>query len=415
VTREEKNCELLFEYLKSILYDSDTKPFDLEQLDKPYQRLGAGLQLLEKAVKEMLLYSAELSKGNLTGSDPSQDNFLCVNLKYLNANLNQLTWQAKQVASGDYSQNISYPGEFSDSFNAMTRQLKEREQLLKEETNKVEKRAEVIESYNELLMELTRKRNERILVVDAENRSIVYCNKQKSEKQGESACCDHQLSFRGKILNWKEGDPPKWESDDEAGRNYQISSFPVVWRGRNSYAHIIVDITKQKQRTNKLTMKAYRDPGTGISNRLYFEERMERLLEEEEEAVFCYLDLDDLKAVNDHFGHLEGDRYIKTFVSVIQKKFRSGDEFARIGGDEFALILYKCSRELALRKLEEALLEFKAGNSKRYQTGFSYGVVEINGDKKKRSLEEIIRLADEEMYICKRKNKESLRTKDSRI
>ena len=80
-TREEKNCSLLFDYLKDILYGRDVQTLSVEELDEPYRRLGAGLQFLEEAVKEMLRYSREISRGNLSGQRTSRDNFLCDNLK----------------------------------------------------------------------------------------------------------------------------------------------------------------------------------------------------------------------------------------------------------------------------------------------------------------------------------------------
>ena len=58
---EEKNCEILFEYLRDIIYDSENAKLDIEQLDEPFLKLGMGLQYLDKAVKEMKHYSAELS------------------------------------------------------------------------------------------------------------------------------------------------------------------------------------------------------------------------------------------------------------------------------------------------------------------------------------------------------------------
>ena len=118
---------------RDIIYDSENAKLDLEQLDEPFWKLGKGLQYLDKAVKEVKHYSAEISKGNLSIEAPGRDNFLCENLKNIHANLNHLTWQAKQVAKGDYSQSVSYLGEFSEAFNTMTKQLKEREEELEEE------------------------------------------------------------------------------------------------------------------------------------------------------------------------------------------------------------------------------------------------------------------------------------------
>ena len=56
---EDKNCELLFEYLRSILYDKEIQTLDITKLDEPYQKLGRGLQVLERTVEEMLEASKE--------------------------------------------------------------------------------------------------------------------------------------------------------------------------------------------------------------------------------------------------------------------------------------------------------------------------------------------------------------------
>ena len=130
---EEKNCEILFEYLRSILYDDKVRPLELETLDEPFRKLGMGLQYLDKAVSEMKEYSKALAVGNLSVTPPGRENFLCENLKNIHSNLNHLTWQAKQVARGDYTQTVSFLGEFSDAFNSMTQQLSERETELKVE------------------------------------------------------------------------------------------------------------------------------------------------------------------------------------------------------------------------------------------------------------------------------------------
>ncbi|RGZ01771.1 GGDEF domain-containing protein [Clostridium sp. AM58-1XD] len=403
------NCELLFEYLRSILYDQKTDQLDLEKLDEPYRKLGAGLQLLQEAVEEMLLYSADISRGNLSGRFPSRDNPLCVNLKNMHANLRHLTWQAKQVAAGDYSQHVSYLGEFSEAFNTMTAQLKEREALLKKEAEKAEKKAEVIEEYNELLVEMTRKRKEWILVIDAENRDIVYCNKRKEEKKVDSVFCNlcvHRLSFRNSIVNWQDNEQYKvWEMGDEEQGFFRITTFHIEWRGRNSYAHIVVDVTDEKKEARQLTSKAYFDPSTGIRNRLFFSEYMETLLREKADLVLCYLDMDGLKYVNDQFGHNEGDNYIASFVSAIKNTLCVTDLFARIGGDEFCVIIQNGEKEAVEQRFADALECFVRENVKKYPASFSYGVVEIKGKTNSLTVEEIIKLADARMYECKRRNK----------
>lgn len=420
---EKDNCEKLFEYLRSILYDSEVEELNIEELDEPYRKLGQGLSYLQHAVEEMMAYSAELSRGNLSGVYPSRENMLCSNLKNLHANLNHLTWQAKQVAAGDYSQHVSYLGEFSEAFNTMTDQLRERESLLKKEAQKVQKRAEVIESYNELLVEMTHKRNEWILVVDEVSREIVYCNKRRDDnglivdrrekcnrddQVNSDFCvrCMDRLSFLNNILNWQDSEQYKvWEMEDDEKGVFRVTTFLIEWRGRNAFAHIVVDITQEKEEAEKLTSKAYYDSGTGIRNRLYFNEYMEMLQKGNINVTLCYLDLDGLKLVNDKYGHTEGDIYIRSFVSLIQSAFRNTDVFARIGGDEFCIVLPNNHRESVEKKLDGLLHEFILENDKPYPRSFSYGLVEIKDWSGGQTIEEIIKRADTEMYKCKRINK----------
>lgn len=411
---ERENCELLFEYLRSILYDQKIEKPDLDNLDEPYKKLGLGLEYLQQAVEEMLEYSAELSKGNLSGKYPSRENFLCVNLKNLHAHLNHLTWQAKQVAAGDYSQHVSYLGEFSEAFNTMTSQLKERERLLKEETEKVRSRAEVIEGYNELLTEMTRKRKEWILAVDMETKEIIFCNKGEDDKRTYSISCGmcrFKLDFRDKIVNWHGNEQYKvWETADDEQKFYRVTSFQMEWRGRNSYVHIIEDITDDKRTATNLESKAYFDPGTGIHNRLFFEEHMKKLLKNKADFTLCYLDMDGLKYVNDRYGHNEGDSYINAFVSLIQESFRGTDVFARVGGDEFCIVMQGGCGEAMLSKMPEVVNRFMEHNKKEYPVSFSYGVVEIKGNQNTLTLEGILNQADSQMYKCKEIHKKQYDT-----
>ena len=257
---------------------------------------------------------------------------------------------------------------------------------------------------------MTRRRKEWIVVVDAQNRDIVYCNKRKDEKQIDPEFCEkcrHRLSFRNDILNWQDSEQYKvWEAGDEEQGYYRITTFHIEWRGQNAYAHIVVDITDEKQAANRLNSKAYMDPGTGIHNRLFFDEYMESVLEEGREVTLCYLDLDGLKYVNDHYGHNQGDNYIRSFVSLMKSSVRSTDIFARIGGDEFCVVIPEVEKETAEKKFAELLELFVAENKEEYPVSFSYGVVEIRRIGKRMTLEEIIKTADAQMYECKRRNKE---------
>ncbi len=415
----DKNCEKLFQYLRSILYDQKIEKLDIEELDEPYRDLGRGMQVLQRVVEEMLEYSKALSVGNLSEYYPSKDNFLCANLKNLHANLNHLTWQTQQVAKGDYSQHVSYLGAFQEAFNEMVRQLKDREDQLKEETKKLQHQTEAIIGYNDAFIEMARMRQEVIAVIDQETCQCLYCNKQAlhiPEEESEDLPYISRYSFYNQLIGWKENTKfSSWEVQDASGLYYRISSFGIVWQDRKAWCHTILDITKEKQEQNKLANIAYHDPGTCIFNRRYFDEYMDHMSRNQSDATLCYLDLDGLKYVNDHFGHEEGDRYLVDFVRIIQNSFRSEDILARIGGDEFALILSGCHKELAEQKLAHVLDEFRQSDSGRYPCSFSYGVVEIHGKDRSMTLDEIIRQADTAMYECKRRHKQNLsawQTKD---
>lgn len=403
---ENKNCEILFEYLRSILYDSKIQTIQLEELDPSFQKLGKGLMVLQKNIEEMMSYSAELSKGNLTVPCPSRENLLCGNIKNLHAHLKHLTWQAKEVASGDYSQHVSYLGEFSEAFNTMTEQLKERESQLKEEAQMMQHRAEVIEGYQELFLELTRKKKEWICVVDSNAHQVLYHNKKEILGNLENdEECPFSLAFLRQILNWQEGKRDRiWEWEEEESC-YQVISFPMEWRGKDAVTHIVENVTEQKEKTRRLEMQVYHDSGTGIKNRLYFEEEMKKLQKEKKNVVLCYMDLDGLKDVNDRFGHAEGDLYIKQYVDIVGRIFRKEDIFARVGGDEFCLILSQCDVPLVESRLEKARKTLLEKGDGRYRVSFSYGLVKLDERTWEMSFPEVIHLADSKMYEYKREHR----------
>lgn len=404
----EDNCELLFGYLKSIIYDTPIIKPNLDKLDSSFHKLSEGMEFLQRAVEEMKTYTADLSNGNLSSSFPSVENFLCSNLKGLHANLMHLTWQAKQVAAGDYSQHVSYLGDFSDAFNTMIQQLKEREAQLKEEAKKIQKRAHVIDEYNAFLIEVTRKRNEWIFVVNAETSKILYCNKQEhSDNISEKNClgCKQRLDFRNRIINWTNVEQDKvWEIQDNQQRFYRVTTFHIEWQGDRAFAHIIEDITNDKIAAKKLAIKAYQDPLTGIHNRLFFYEYMKELLKEKRNAILYYMDLDGLKYVNDNFGHNEGDEYIRSFVSIIEQSVCSINMFARIGGDEFCIVFLDSEKMPLERMIAETRQRFMLENKRSYPVSFSYGSASIKGADQP-YLDDIIKIADRDMYEFKMKMK----------
>ncbi len=181
----------------------------------------------------------------------------------------------------------------------------------------------------------------------------------------------------------------------------------MEWQGQKAYAHIIQDITEKKQREQKLTAEAYHDSLTGIGNRYFLIEQMEKLLNSKRQLTFCYCDLDHLKYVNDTYGHLEGDWYICHFVHTMKKFIRKEDILARIGGDEFCLVLEGLPGTIARERLIDIQNAFDHTEEKPYPKGFSFGIIEIPANHDKLTVNDVIHQADYAMYQQKELHKQA--------
>lgn len=388
-----ENCEILFEYLRSILYDSSPTQIDIHSLDPDFQKLGMGLQFLDHAIQEMKQCSTALAKGNLSEFNPSRDNFLCANLKNIHANLEHLTWQAKQVAKGDYSQHVSYMGDFSNSFNQMTEQLKEREEHFKSEAELEKKHAETVNKYNQLLLELIRQSNDDVLITDIDQSTILYSSHNKVRVEQENEILYY---FFTQIKQ-----PCGWNMKDKDNRYYHIVTISMEWQDKPSFAHFIHDITREKKEQDRLHKQAKIDALTQVGNRYYFQDEMQKLLDSKTSATLCYCDLDHLKYVNDNYGHDKGDTYICDFVEILKSNIREDDIIARLGGDEFCILFRNGSIDSINSKMKLINEEFSKQAS-GYPQSFSFGTVYIDGNKDT-SLLKILQTADQRMYAQKRK------------
>jgi diguanylate cyclase (GGDEF)-like protein len=91
--------------------------------------------------------------------------------------------------------------------------------------------------------------------------------------------------------------------------------------------------------TQDLQRAALHDPLTGIANRRAFQQDLQARLDRDDEVLLAYLDLDGFKAINDAHGHAAGDHVLKVVAGRLSESLRSGDVAARMGGDEFVLLL----------------------------------------------------------------------------
>lgn len=132
------NTDKLIGLIEDILSGKTPDLNGYECSDSDTQRLCLSLKKLISAIIETRDFIVPLSQGNLNDLHVSPCNFLSSPFRELHSRLLHLTWQASQVAKGDYSQRVDFMGEFSDSFNAMVSALDQKEKMLKEKISQLE-------------------------------------------------------------------------------------------------------------------------------------------------------------------------------------------------------------------------------------------------------------------------------------
>jgi HD-GYP domain-containing protein (c-di-GMP phosphodiesterase class II) len=142
-------ADILFAYLRNVIYDPKNASLDLELLPEEFVGFGKGLLFFSEIISETRAFAQELSVGNLNCTPPSKGNEIAAPLKKLHASLRHLTWQTQQVAKGDYSQHVDFMGTFSDAFNEMIKQLDLRTHNLQDIVD--EKTKSVVELKNAIL------------------------------------------------------------------------------------------------------------------------------------------------------------------------------------------------------------------------------------------------------------------------
>ena len=163
-----------------------------------------------------------------------------------------------------------------------------------------------------------------------------------------------------------------------------------------------VAVGRLRGERNALEHTAYVDVLTGLANRAAYERDMGMLWKRREPHSIAFVDLDGLKYCNDHFGHLEGNRYLIECAERLRLHAKPGERVYRIGGDEFMVL----SREATADQLQERLEASRESLSQLHMDGsgipfsFSYGCAHAdpgNGDDRKQLVAE----ADRRMYDYK--------------
>ena len=149
------------------------------------------------------------------------------------------------------------------------------------------------------------------------------------------------------------------------------------------------------------------DELTGLCNRRRFfvltEQCLKVAVRTKKRPLLLFIDMDDLKWINDHYGHHEGDQALIGLASILKKTFRESDIIARIGGDEFVALLESTddNSEIMITRLHENVRDY---NAKRPQQILSISVGTAHFDPEHPiSIDELLAKADALMYAEKRR------------
>lgn len=194
--------------------------------------------------------------------------------------------------------------------------------------------------------------------------------------------------------------------------NYEL----IDYHGEKCILTGIMDITEIRKAEEELNHYASTDTLTGILNRRMGIKKLEDLLAESKEGhlefVLCFLDINNLKKINDTYGHSEGDRYILIVCDIIKRNLHEEDVFFRMGGDEFIIILKDLNKSQAENTWREIQQQFSKCN---LNGEFPYSIMASHGLSYYHSgmdieLNDIIEKADNQMYMEKQRFRKEYQT-----
>jgi diguanylate cyclase (GGDEF)-like protein/PAS domain S-box-containing protein len=148
---------------------------------------------------------------------------------------------------------------------------------------------------------------------------------------------------------------------DHDGRVLEVAAHTLEYRGRPCQVLAVRDLTERKAAQRRIEHLARHDALTDLPNRALLDERLDHALHRArrggEGVAVAALDLDRFKAVNDIFGHAEGDRVLQRVADILRGSVRATDTVARIGGDEFVVVQVGVAQPAGAEALTQRILD----------------------------------------------------------
>jgi diguanylate cyclase (GGDEF)-like protein len=403
------SSELLFNFLREIFYNPSKAVLDVEKLDEDFVVLGKGLVYFAQCIAQYSEFAKAMARGDLSATVPPAENEMTAPLKTLHANLRHLTWQSQQVAAGDYKQRVDFMGDFSNAFNTMIRQMAERQQKLEAEVTQSRKKTDALEQSNSLLTYITQNIPQQIIVIERHTRKILFMNgalRNMAKKNASYVKDVMDAIFDHNELDDKNGFEVKYTCEGSDIYLF-VSSYFIEWHKSNAIAFMINDISVEKSQMKELEAYAFYDPMTHLHNRFSGMLTLNRWMDEKKHFSLVFVDLDNLKYINDKYGHIEGDRYITCAAGLLDRLSPDRSVICRIGGDEFMLLIPDAGYDEAhavMSDIHHRLMTDEYLKDKDFSHSLSFGIVVVDSGNEL-TASDILSMADEKMYANKRERK----------
>ena len=167
------------------------------------------------------------------------------------------------------------------------------------------------------------------------------------------------------------------------------------------------DITKKKEKEERINYLLFHDDLTDLYNRRFFEEEIKRLDTERQLPLSIFIiDINGMKLVNDSYGHEVGDELLIKTANLLQSTFREEDILARWGGDEFSVLLPQTNEKEAENILSR--IKFRCEETEQDKLPVSLGVGFAAKKQEDQNIFEVLNKADSEMYRDKLMSKKSV-------
>ena len=191
----------------------------------------------------------------------------------------------------------------------------------------------------------------------------------------------------------------------------ELSASEMVLGGERYFIGIVRDITERKLAEQKITYLAHHDYLTGLANRALFVDRLEQAISLAKRSNYknavLFLDLDGFKQINDLLGHDVGDLLLHDVAERLKKIIRNSDTVARVGGDEFTIILNNIGTDQDASRLAHNIIDDLSApfyfKGHRCQVGGSIGIALFPDDGEDSTT--LLKHADQAMYRSKQKGK----------